>query len=108
MPNFADGFFHNDSVVALIPWSLPSNVRNYNLDYYYFLNGKISLSLSTNKKKIMYKGSMGGGGYISWFYRVSRPVMSHPVVVVEEPPHRPPNQKVIIEEEYARGRPDPF
>jgi len=32
--------------------------------------------------------------------------MSHPTEVVQEPPPRPPNQEVIIEEDYARERPD--
>jgi hypothetical protein len=46
--------------------------------------------------------------YTSWFYRASHPLMSHRTKVVEEPPPRPPNQKVIIEEEYASERPDPL
>jgi len=35
-------------------------------------------------------------------------MMIHPMEVVEEPPHRSPNQEVIIEEEYARERLNPL
>jgi hypothetical protein len=34
--------------------------------------------------------------------------MSHRLEVVDEPPPRPPNQEVIIQEEYARELPDPL
>ncbi|AES99502.2 hypothetical protein MTR_5g081610 [Medicago truncatula] len=44
-------------------------------------------------------------GYASWFYCVSRPVINHLVEVVEEPPPRPPNHEVIIQEQYARELP---
>jgi hypothetical protein len=44
--------------------------------------------------------------YIYWFYCVVHLVMTHMADVFEEPPPRPPNQEVIIEEEYARERPD--
>lgn len=49
------------------------------------------------------------GGYISWFYRVSRPVMTPLVEVGDVPPPKPPNdQEFIIEEEYAKDSPNPL
>ena len=46
--------------------------------------------------------SKSRSGYATWFYSVSHLVMSPPAEVYEEPPTRPPNEKVILDEKYAR------
>lgn len=52
------------------------------------------------------RGGLQGDTFIGSTLSLIR--MSHLADVVKMPPPRPPNQEVIIEEEYAREHPDPL